>query len=101
MLSCARQIHISVSHGLTPGNEGVTVCFVFISPHLQVQLIHYNQELYANYSEAAKSPNGVAIVSIFIKVSLCLMQTISFSVVSYCSDSGLYIQTPMGLCCGC
>ncbi|XP_038836226.1 carbonic anhydrase-related protein 10-like [Salvelinus namaycush] len=35
----------------------------------EVQLIHYNQELYANYSEAAKSPNGVAIVSIFIKIS--------------------------------
>ncbi|CAB1341838.1 unnamed protein product [Coregonus sp. 'balchen'] len=35
----------------------------------EVQLIHYNQELYANYSEAAKSPNGIAIVSIFIKIS--------------------------------
>ncbi|XP_005747377.1 carbonic anhydrase-related protein 10-like [Pundamilia nyererei] len=33
----------------------------------EVQLIHYNQDLYANYSEAAKSPHGIAVVSIFIK----------------------------------
>lgn len=36
----------------------------------QVQLIHYNQDLYANYSEAAKSPYGIAVVSIFIKVRM-------------------------------
>lgn len=36
----------------------------------QVQLIHYNHELYTNYTEAAKSPNGLVIVSIFMKVSL-------------------------------
>uniref|UniRef100_A0A3P8W7Y6 Carbonic anhydrase 10 n=1 Tax=Cynoglossus semilaevis TaxID=244447 RepID=A0A3P8W7Y6_CYNSE len=35
----------------------------------QVQLIHYNQDLYANYTEAAKSPHGIAVVSIFIKLS--------------------------------
>ncbi|XP_063327211.1 carbonic anhydrase-related protein 10-like isoform X2 [Pelmatolapia mariae] len=35
----------------------------------EVQLIHYNQDLYANYSEAAKSPHGIAVVSIFIKLS--------------------------------
>lgn len=40
---------------------------VHFSP--QVQLIHYNQDLYANYTEAAKSPHGIAVVSIFIKVS--------------------------------
>lgn len=34
----------------------------------QVQLIHYNQDLYANYTEAVKSPHGIAVVSIFIKV---------------------------------
>uniref|UniRef100_A0A3Q2TB83 Uncharacterized protein n=1 Tax=Fundulus heteroclitus TaxID=8078 RepID=A0A3Q2TB83_FUNHE len=28
-----------------------------------VQLIHYNHELYTNYTEAAKSPNGLVIVS--------------------------------------
>lgn len=39
------------------------------SPSPQVQLIHYNQDLYANYTEAAKSPHGIAVVSIFIKVS--------------------------------
>ncbi|KAG8006710.1 Carbonic anhydrase-related protein 10, partial [Nibea albiflora] len=33
----------------------------------EVQLIHYNQDLYANYTEAAKSPHGIAVVSIFIK----------------------------------
>ncbi|KAJ4938925.1 hypothetical protein JOQ06_028391 [Pogonophryne albipinna] len=32
-----------------------------------VQLIHYNHELYTNYTEAAKSPNGLVIVSIFMK----------------------------------
>ena len=37
---------------------------------LQVQLIHYNHELYTNYTEAAKSPNGLVIVSIFMKVSI-------------------------------
>lgn len=36
---------------------------------IQVQLIHYNHELYTNYTEAAKSPNGLVIVSIFMKVS--------------------------------
>ncbi|MED6291598.1 Carbonic anhydrase- protein 10, partial [Characodon lateralis] len=35
----------------------------------EVQLIHYNQDLYANYSEATKSPHGIAVVSIFIKLS--------------------------------
>ncbi|KAK1906992.1 Carbonic anhydrase-related protein 10 [Dissostichus eleginoides] len=33
----------------------------------EVQLIHYNHELYTNYTEAAKSPNGLVIVSIFMK----------------------------------
>ncbi|CAB1338144.1 unnamed protein product [Coregonus sp. 'balchen'] len=36
----------------------------------EVQLIHYNHELYTNYTEAAKSPNGLVIVSIFMKVSM-------------------------------
>lgn len=39
-------------------------------PSCQVQLIHYNHELYTNVTEAAKSPNGLVVVSIFIKVSL-------------------------------
>ncbi|KAG9350345.1 hypothetical protein JZ751_026699 [Albula glossodonta] len=34
-----------------------------------VQLIHYNHELYTNYTEAAKSPNGLVIVSIFMKIA--------------------------------
>uniref|UniRef100_A0A3B5LVF3 Alpha-carbonic anhydrase domain-containing protein n=1 Tax=Xiphophorus couchianus TaxID=32473 RepID=A0A3B5LVF3_9TELE len=29
----------------------------------EVQLIHYNQDLYANYSEAARSPHGIAVLS--------------------------------------
>nr|XP_057917587.1 carbonic anhydrase-related protein 10a [Doryrhamphus excisus]XP_057917588.1 carbonic anhydrase-related protein 10a [Doryrhamphus excisus]XP_057917590.1 carbonic anhydrase-related protein 10a [Doryrhamphus excisus] len=35
----------------------------------EVQLIHYNHELYTNYTEAAKSPNGLVIVSIFMKIA--------------------------------
>ncbi|XP_032826127.1 carbonic anhydrase-related protein 10 [Petromyzon marinus] len=35
----------------------------------EVQLIHYNHELYPNASEAARNPNGLVVVSIFIKVS--------------------------------
>ncbi|KAG2460910.1 CAH10 protein, partial [Polypterus senegalus] len=35
----------------------------------EVQLIHYNHELYTNATEAAKSPNGLVVVSIFMKVS--------------------------------
>lgn len=35
----------------------------------QVQLIHYNQDLYLNYSDAVRGPNGIAVVSIFMKVS--------------------------------
>ncbi|CAG14580.1 unnamed protein product, partial [Tetraodon nigroviridis] len=31
--------------------------------------IHYNHELYTNYTEAAKSPNGLVIISIFMKVN--------------------------------
>ncbi|PIO27241.1 hypothetical protein AB205_0079680, partial [Aquarana catesbeiana] len=33
----------------------------------EVQLIHYNHELYTNVTEAAKSPNGLVVISIFIK----------------------------------
>lgn len=43
-----------------------TTFFFFFS---QVQLIHYNQDLYLNYSDAVRSPNGIAVVSIFMKVS--------------------------------
>ncbi|XP_059584456.1 carbonic anhydrase-related protein 11 isoform X2 [Alligator mississippiensis] len=32
----------------------------------EVQLIHYNQELYSNASEAARSPSGLAIISLLI-----------------------------------
>ncbi|XP_076853612.1 carbonic anhydrase-related protein 10 isoform X2 [Brachyhypopomus gauderio] len=35
----------------------------------EVQLIHYNQDLYLNYSDAAKRPNGIAVISIFMKIS--------------------------------
>uniref|UniRef100_A0A8C2G069 Carbonic anhydrase Xb n=1 Tax=Cyprinus carpio TaxID=7962 RepID=A0A8C2G069_CYPCA len=35
----------------------------------EVQLIHYNQDLYLNYSDAVRSPNGIAVVSIFMKIS--------------------------------
>ncbi|XP_008313110.1 carbonic anhydrase-related protein 10a isoform X1 [Cynoglossus semilaevis] len=35
----------------------------------EVQLIHYNHELYSNYTEAARSPNGLVIISIFMKIS--------------------------------
>lgn len=44
---------------------------------IQVQLIHYNQDLYANYTEAAKSPHGIAVVSIFIKVSASFWEYIN------------------------
>ncbi|KAJ3600482.1 hypothetical protein NHX12_031463 [Muraenolepis orangiensis] len=33
------------------------------------ELIHYNHDLYANYSEAVRSPHGIAVVTIFIKLS--------------------------------
>uniref|UniRef100_A0AAR2LC05 Alpha-carbonic anhydrase domain-containing protein n=1 Tax=Pygocentrus nattereri TaxID=42514 RepID=A0AAR2LC05_PYGNA len=35
----------------------------------EVQLIHYNQDLYLNYSDAARGPNGIAVISIFMKIS--------------------------------
>ncbi|XP_048374013.1 carbonic anhydrase-related protein 11 isoform X2 [Sphaerodactylus townsendi] len=34
----------------------------------KVQLIHYNQELYPNISEASRNPNGLAVISIFANV---------------------------------
>ncbi|XP_069919237.1 carbonic anhydrase-related protein 11 isoform X1 [Oryctolagus cuniculus] len=34
----------------------------------EVQLIHFNQELYGNLSAAARGPNGVAILSLFVNV---------------------------------
>lgn len=50
--------------------EKAGMCFYRTVLYLpQVQLIHYNHELYTNYTEAAKSPNGLVIVSIFMKVS--------------------------------
>ncbi|XP_032817236.1 carbonic anhydrase-related protein 10-like isoform X2 [Petromyzon marinus] len=35
----------------------------------EVQLIHYNHELYTNVSDAARNPAGLTIVTIFMKVS--------------------------------
>ncbi|XP_053547005.1 carbonic anhydrase-related protein 10-like, partial [Bombina bombina] len=35
----------------------------------EVQLIHYNQELYNNISEASRNPNGLAIISFFVNVT--------------------------------
>uniref|UniRef100_A0A8D2Q8U8 Carbonic anhydrase-related protein 11 n=1 Tax=Varanus komodoensis TaxID=61221 RepID=A0A8D2Q8U8_VARKO len=34
----------------------------------EVQLIHYNQELYPNISEASRNPNGLAVISIFANI---------------------------------
>lgn len=34
----------------------------------QVQLIHFNQELYGNLSAASRGPNGLAILSFFVNV---------------------------------
>ncbi|KAK9397534.1 carbonic anhydrase-related protein 11 [Crotalus adamanteus] len=39
----------------------------------EVQLIHYNQELYPNISEASRNPNGLAVISIFANVSALLL----------------------------
>ena len=44
--------------------------YIIAFSSFQVQLIHYNHELYTNVTEAAKSPNGLVVVSIFIKVSV-------------------------------
>lgn len=35
----------------------------------QVQLIHFNHELYGNLSAASRGPNGLAILSLFVNVS--------------------------------
>ncbi|KAB1274844.1 Carbonic anhydrase-related protein 11, partial [Camelus dromedarius] len=35
----------------------------------QVQLIHFNQELYGNLSAASRGPNGLAILSLFVNTS--------------------------------
>uniref|UniRef100_A0A8C0RV71 Carbonic anhydrase-related protein 11 n=1 Tax=Canis lupus familiaris TaxID=9615 RepID=A0A8C0RV71_CANLF len=35
----------------------------------EVQLIHFNQELYGNLSAASRGPNGLAILSLFVNVS--------------------------------
>lgn len=35
----------------------------------QVQLIHFNQELYGNLTAASRGPNGLAILSLFVNVS--------------------------------
>ena len=43
--------------------------YIIAFSSFQVQLIHYNHELYTNVTEAAKSPNGLVVVSIFIKVT--------------------------------
>lgn len=52
-----------------------------------MQLIHYNHELYTNVTEAAKSPNGLVVVSIFIKVSVLHSFILSF----------LPFPTPIGI----
>ncbi|XP_063658107.1 carbonic anhydrase-related protein 11 isoform X1 [Pan troglodytes] len=35
----------------------------------EVQLIHFNQELYGNFSAASRGPNGLAILSLFVNVA--------------------------------
>ncbi|XP_047645854.1 carbonic anhydrase-related protein 11 isoform X1 [Phacochoerus africanus] len=35
----------------------------------EVQLIHFNQELYGNLSAASRGPNGLAILSLFVNVA--------------------------------
>ncbi|XP_073458795.1 carbonic anhydrase-related protein 10-like [Lithobates pipiens] len=35
----------------------------------EVQLIHYNQDLYSNVSEASRNPNGLAIISLLVNVA--------------------------------
>lgn len=65
----------------------ITVCLC------QVQLIHYNQDLYANYTEAAKSPHGIAVVSIFIKVSVILSKHGKHKWLSL--SPNLYIKTKL------
>lgn len=55
---------------LTHFNARLLFLLWFFFPSCQVQLIHYNHELYTNVTEAAKSPNGLVVVSIFIKVSV-------------------------------
>ncbi|XP_036688724.1 carbonic anhydrase-related protein 11 isoform X3 [Balaenoptera musculus] len=35
----------------------------------EVQLIHFNQELYGNLSTASRGPNGLAILSLFVNVA--------------------------------
>lgn len=53
-------------------------------PLAQVQLIHYNQDLYANYTEAVKSPHGIAVVSIFIKVGTSFREFTETKKRSFC-----------------
>ncbi|KAE8593502.1 hypothetical protein XENTR_v10019165 [Xenopus tropicalis] len=35
----------------------------------EVQLIHYNQDLYSNVTEASRNPNGLAVISLFLNVA--------------------------------
>uniref|UniRef100_A0A3Q2P5Z7 Carbonic anhydrase 10 n=1 Tax=Fundulus heteroclitus TaxID=8078 RepID=A0A3Q2P5Z7_FUNHE len=59
----------SDTHNLNHIKLFIHTALLFFVSFFQVQLIHYNQDLYANYSEASKSPHGIAVVSIFIKLS--------------------------------
>ena len=36
---------------------------------MQLQLVHWNEDLYDNYDEAARREDGIAIVSVFVTVS--------------------------------
>lgn len=33
----------------------------------------YNSELYANYTEAQKNPRGIAIIAVFLSVSITIL----------------------------
>ncbi|XP_043944814.1 carbonic anhydrase-related protein 10-like [Protopterus annectens] len=35
----------------------------------EVQLVHYNEELYSNVTDASRSPNGLAVITLFVKVT--------------------------------
>lgn len=68
-------------------------CFFF--PSCQVQLIHYNHELYTNVTEAAKSPNGLVVVSIFIKVSVLHSFILLF--LSFHPNQNIHLQSSWSL----
>jgi len=69
---------------------GWVYCIVhnrILSVHVQLHLVHWNEDLYDSYEEAVKREDGIVIVAVFLKVmasSYNLRLSLLLKLIKYC-----------------